>query len=228
MKVEDFVKNEFHSYLEKKEYYHTLWTPEFKAHLSEFLRKWEKIRRLEKKYTQIPFLEYPDLPFAPSVKKDFEWQWRMQSLKVMEQELAGKTNATVLEIAGWNGWLSNRLKSPQNQLVSVDLFADELDGLSSMKHYKNSWHAIQCNTEQLDFFHPVFDVILVNHALPFFVDAAAYCGQLKKLLQPKGKLILLGLNFYKETSRKQQEIIAFQNYYMETHNFSVFFNESKG
>jgi SAM-dependent methyltransferase len=80
----------------------------------------------------------------------------------------------------------------------------------------------------LHFFKPVFDCIIVNHALSFIPNPVNYCEHLKLLLKPGGKLILLGLNFYADTSLKQKAIHSFKNYYLNKYVFSVFFKDAKG
>jgi 2-polyprenyl-3-methyl-5-hydroxy-6-metoxy-1,4-benzoquinol methylase len=226
--LEQFIKKEFLPQLENHSVYSFLGSSDFKKKLTEYLISWEFIRKKEKNYTHIPFSEYRDLPDALSVKKDFEWHWRKYSLKVLEKEILTAKKLLVLEIGGWNGWLSNRIAGSGNTLVTCDFFADDVDGLLSKKHYKNEWMSVQCDTENLSFFEPVFDVVILNHALSFFPNPADYCHHLKTLLKPGGKIILLGLNFYESVEKKQKEVAAFEHYYQSKYGFKVNFKNAKG
>lgn len=226
MEIKDSVKSSYHDLLEQNSCYYSLLESDFKIRLTKFLNQWEPIRAAEKAQ-KIPFAEYPQLPFAPSIKHDFEWKWRKKSWAQLLPILKKNKTQKVLEIGSWNGWLSNQLCACGYDVLALDFFSDESDGLASKKHYPHLWDAIQCNAFKPDFLNPVFDTIIVNHCLQFSLDPFAFCTALQKLLLPGGKIIVLGVNFYKNPVAKINSISAVKEHYMRSYNFEIFLQDTK-
>ncbi len=228
MKLNELIKEAYLPLLEEKNGFHLLCEPEFKNSLYNYLSNWEVIRKKEKNYTPIPPEQYAELPIAPAVKNDFEWKWRKQSLAQVEKQIQQKNKPLILDLACWNGWLSNALTEKKYEVLAVDLFADEVDGMACKKFYKNTWHSVQCDTENLHFLNPVFDVIVVNHALQFMPQPIEYCNRLKQLLKPDGLILLAGINFFSLSKRKHEQVENFKNHFQNKYNFSVFFKPCRG
>jgi len=228
MKLNELINEVYLPLLEEKNGFHILCEPEFKSSLYNYLSNWEKIRKKEKNYTPIPPEQYPELPIAPAVKNDFEWKWRKQSLALVEKQIHKKNKPLILDLACWNGWLSNALTEKKNEVLAVDLFADEIDGMACKKFYKTTWHSIQCDTENLNFLKPLFDVIVVNHALQFMPQPIDYCNRLKKLLKPDGLILLAGINFFSQSKKKHEQVESFKKHFKNKYNFSVFFKPCSG
>ena len=226
MEIKDSVKSTYHKLLRENKFYSSLLEPDFKVRLENFLHAWEPIRAAENRI-HIPFDEYPQLPFAPSVKQDFEWTWRCLSLTQLLPFLEKNKTQNILEIGSWNGWLSNQLCALGNDVLALDFFSDERDGLQSKKHYSQHWKSLQCNVYQTHFLEAQFEVIIVNHCLQFCPEPLAFCRELQKLLLPGGKIFLLGLNFYQNPMNKIKAVDAYKKAYKLKHNFTIFLQETK-
>lgn len=172
---------------------------------------------------------YNLLPINPNTHFVFEWKLRQEGLTIVEKEIDNKTNLTVLEVSCSNGWLSHHLHNWGHDLVSVDYFNDEMFGLKSKFKYENSeWLTVQCDVENLTFFEPVFDLIIVNHSIQFFKDVESTIMQLKKLLNPKGKIIFLGLFIFINDEIKRKAVKSSTEKHFEKYGFNLFFAPTKG
>jgi SAM-dependent methyltransferase len=200
--------------------------PEFKNGLSAFLDQFKKIRIAEnisaKKIT-----DYKNLPFSKEVKDDFEWKHRKSSLKIIEKEIAAKVNLNILEIGSWNSWLTNRL-AKKHKVIAVDYFIDETDGLLSKNNYKGNWTSIQMDIAEVNVFAVKFDLIIINHCLQFFADPIQYLDEVKKLLNPYGQIIIIGLSIYSDSKNKEIEVAKFKEYYQKKYSCNILLRPSKG
>ena len=135
----------------------------------------------------------------------------------------------ILEIGAWNGWLSNALAGMGHALIAVDYFADKKDGLGAKAFYKNEWIALQTDLAETNIFkNGVFDIIILNHGLQFFTDPVNYLENIKHLVKPGGRIICLGLSFYKNTSDKKQKVEEFSTHHLDKYGFSIFLHPTKG
>ena len=200
---------------------------ECRKRLDEFLRQYEAVRASETRSLH-PIADYRALPFGKHVHDEFEWEFRQYSLRAIERLLRGRIDRSTLEIGPWNGWLSNRLVEMGCEVLAVDYFSDDMDGLRAQRHYLNRWRTLQMDIGELDFRDRSFDVVIVNHCLQFFANPASYIERLKSLLRDNGLLILSGLTFYRDASRKQLAVQSFRERFMDLYGFEVFFAPTKG
>lgn len=196
----------------------------------------DKIKHFEKQYIPVKksttfddIKDHENLPINPGTYFPFEWKLRQEGLAIVNHELAGKRRLKILEVSTFNGWLTHHLHNNGHKVVSVDYFSDEVFGLKSKFNYReHDWLSVQCNMEELSFFEPVFDVIIFNHAIQFFKDTHTIITQLKKLLNPNGSIIFLGLFFFMDARKKQQEVESYSTEHFSKHGFNVFFAPTKG
>jgi len=200
--------------------------PTFKDQLHQFLQRYTEIAKQQNPPT-IPFTEYPNLPFSNAATGE-QWRFRRSSYKVLNKLLKNESPKQILEIAGWNGWLTHHLVRWGHEVISCDIFADEVNGLSAKKHYKEEWLSIQADTSRLDFFTIKFDVIVVNHCLAYMQDPLQFISQLQPLLSDNGKIILMGICLFKNPDRKKKATRQFKQYYREKFGFDIFLRETKG
>lgn len=198
----------------------------FKQELEKFISRYAAVRK-EQLLHSIPYSEYPFLPFSSSATGE-QWQFRRASYRVMKQLLKYEQPKKIIEIGAWNGWLTHHLVSWGHDVVSCDIFLDEMNGLSSKKYYKEQWLAIQADTSMLNFFETKFDVIIVNHCLAYMQDPVEFTRNLFPLLSEKGKIILLGLTIFKNPVPKAREVEKFRRHYKEKFKFDIFLRPTKG
>jgi SAM-dependent methyltransferase len=196
----------------------------------------DKIKLFEKQYIPVKKSSTVDhikdhelLPINPATYFPFEWKLRQEGLAIVQQEIANKGQLKILEVSTFNGWLTHHLHNMGHAVVSVDYFSDEVFGLKSKFIYRNNdWLAVQCNLEELTFFEPVFDVIIFNHAIQFFNNTNHIISQLKRLLKPGGQIIFLGLFFFMDSTKKQEQVESYSKEHFNNHGFNVFFAPTKG
>ena len=203
-------------------------SPEFEKKLEEYLPVFEDMRTKEGKAPSFNPEEYPLLPYLESVKNDFEWKFRRQGMDILTKMLPSEPQQ-ILEIGAWNGWLSNRLAGMGHDVIAVDYFADKKDGLGAKSFYKNDWIALQTDIAETGIFNDkVFDIIIVNHGLQFFTDPLNYLENLKPLMKPGGRIICLGLSFYKNSSGKKHKVEKFSADHFRKYGFPIFIHPTKG
>ena len=110
------------------------------------------------------------------------WNQRHHEMIFIRKELHPYTGLKILEIGAWNNWLTNKLIFDRQQVVAVDYFDDEFDGLGARKHYNHpNWSSIQMDPEYPELIDNSFDVIIFNHNLPYFtrstIDSAEVQGK---------------------------------------------------
>jgi SAM-dependent methyltransferase len=220
--IEHFIKPHI-KYIQSDGIYKIL-DSEFENRLNRFLKRYAEIHNEEEIET---VNDYEALPNINNSKHPFEWKLRQEGLKIIEKEIT-TTDNNILEIGTFYSWLTHHL-SKKNNVVCLDYFDSKVYGLGSKQHFKNNnWIAIQCKTEEPTFLQPIFDVIIVNHALQFYTNIEKGIEELKKLLKPGGKLILLGVYLFKDSSKKQLAVQQFVEEYKNKHQFDIFLNPTKG
>jgi SAM-dependent methyltransferase len=142
--------------------------------------------------------------------------------------LVGTRPLRVLDIGAWNGWLSHRLALIGHDVTAVDYFADPHDGLGARRFYRTTWQAIQMDLTDLSPLPPAFDRIVLNRCVAFQGDATAYVAQAQAKLAPGGSLLLTGLAFYRDPSRKARAVADTTRDYRERHGVEMFLNPTKG
>jgi ubiquinone/menaquinone biosynthesis C-methylase UbiE len=160
--------------------------------------------------------DYEQLPFISSSKHKMDWKLRQEDVRNIERQIGRKPGLSILEVGPFNSWLSHRLQKGGHKLVCVDYFDDAAYGLKSKFFYRNhDWISIQCNMEELGFLQSCFDVIILNHGLQFFSSTEHPLVQLKKLLKPGGKLIILGIFIFRDDTLKRQQVAAYKKEFCE-------------
>ncbi len=180
---------------------------DFAPRLDRFLAGFQPLRASEDRRLLDPAI-YPQLPVASAVRQNHEWRLRAYDLDIIARLLAGRTGLRILDIGAWNGWLSHRLVGMGHQVIAIDYFVDEHDGLGARKWYDSDWAAIQMNLDDLSILADRFDAIILNRCLQFFVDPPAYAQTARQLLTPGGLLILTGLEFLRDPTSRQASVIA--------------------
>jgi SAM-dependent methyltransferase len=198
----------------------------FEKKLSEFLRRFEEINKRESK-SKIPYSAYKYLPSWNPIKNDPEWKFRQNSLNIVKAILGTRKKLRILEIGGWNGWLTHHLAKLGHKVVSIDYFVDDVNGLSAKKYYEENWVAIQMDIAGLDIFDIQFDLVIQNHNLQFVVDPVSHIETVKQLVGKDGMLLILGLPVYKNGFDKIKKIEAFKKYYRDKYDFDIYLDPLK-
>lgn len=194
----------------------------FKEQLYNWLEDFHDFRS-----NKIDPLDFENLPQS-GLKTDRNiWKARINDLKLIKKELK-KASLKILEIGSWNGWLANSLSKLGHQVVAVDFFIHENDGLKSRKHYSNpNWTSIQMNIDQLSDFNEQFDIIIFNRCFAYLNNFKDSIEDAKKLLKPKGKIIITGIN-YSKAEVEAKELTITKQLFKEKYDKHLLFKKTKG
>jgi 2-polyprenyl-3-methyl-5-hydroxy-6-metoxy-1,4-benzoquinol methylase len=229
--INDIIKLPENYDLDFSENIYGIYTREFKQRLSVFTKRFSEIQENEKR-NYLPFQLYEAFPDVDVPELTNEIYTRKQDLSFLKNQFFQpylSPGKRVLEIGGWNSWLTHKLHRQSLQVVTADIFRDEYNGLGSKKHYKNGdWLSIQTDLLQTDVYRSKFDVIIFNHCLQFLTDPHLLLEAYRSLLHEKGILIILGAAFHKNTKAKEAAVLANRLFYKENYKFELQFYPSKG
>lgn len=139
----------------------------------------------------------------------FEWRGRAQSADIVLGYVYRHQPKTILEIGGWNGWLTHHL-AQYAQVLAVDFFADDVDGLGAMKQYQTRWERLQMDITDLTILADTFDMVVINNGLHLLPDPIGTIRQAQGLVASRGMLIALELPIYRNPARRIRQMEQLQ------------------
>ena len=206
----------------------SLFSSERRDELDPYLRDFEQWREDRGDLLNDPSV-YPRLPEAPPGGDVGMWKLRKLDLALIRRLLQGRSRQRVLEIGGWNGWLSHQLSEDRHDVVAIDYFVHPFDGLRARKHFPEAgWRAVQMDLEDLTILQGPFDVIIFNHGLGTFIDPVQKVRDATALLASGGMMIATGLTVFKDTSRIEAHFKAVRCEFEEATGRDLFFKPMKG
>lgn len=198
--------------------------PDFEQKVTPFLNAFSDYR---KPYTdRIEVEKLRELPFSYTFDRN-TWEARKKDIGVFNR-LIGKEKGSlkVLDIGSWNGWFTHQLVKMGHEVVAVDLFIDEKDGLGANKYYDEDWTSIQLNLNALDLLDETFDVIILNRCLPYFENIERTLKLLKSRLRDSGVLFITGINKVRNPiliiENLKRSSLEFESRYKITFNMTSF------
>ncbi|MCP4420602.1 MAG: methyltransferase domain-containing protein [Chloroflexi bacterium] len=197
----------------------------FGEKLHAFTTQFSKLRQKEGRRLMDSAV-YEHLPYIQDARGEHEWRVRRYDLSVIRKLLKSRKTLRVLEIGAWNGWLSHHLSQMGYQVIAVDYFADEYDGLGAKKFYSSDWQAIQMDLRDLSIINQQFDLVILNRCVQFFENPPAYTMMAAQKVAPGGNLLLLGLQFFSNPRKKIQGVLDLQTHFNQ--NGFDFFKPIKG
>lgn len=209
---------------------HKIITSDFEEKLNIYLNKFTEIQKHENHYT-LPFTKFKEFPNIICKELSSEIFTRKQDIEIIKKHFSSslKQNNSVLEIGGWNGWLTKMFAEYNLDIISADIFEDERNGLKSKKHHINSnWTSIQTDILETDIYTKTFDIIVFNHCLQFYPNTDKLIEKYKQLLSKNGILLIIESTFYKNTTIKKIQTTKMLEYYKEKYQFEIQFYSSKG
>ncbi len=201
---------------------HSILSEELNKLLAEYIPAFEKYR--EPYLKSISSDDFRDLPYVNFDKAT--WKLRQYDLELVQSLMPAKRNK-ILEIGAWTGWLSHHL-AKENDLLALDYFTHELDGLAAKKFYSEDWLTVQMDLENFSIIQEKFDLIVVNRACSYFTDLNRSLEQIKTLLKPNGKIVLLGICYYSNTVQAKQRLTDLQVDFEQKSGIPFFFKTYKG
>jgi SAM-dependent methyltransferase len=204
---------------------------DFGRDLHAFLASFQSLRAVgDKRLLDLTVYEH-----LPAVRSDLgdaqfqlEWRLRRYDLAIVLERLRDRVRQSILDIGAWNGWLSHQLAKRDHAVTAIDYFVDKYDGLGARQFYNTHWQAIQMDLVDLSVLDGCFDVIIVNRCLQFFTEPIAYVAGLQQKLSAGGMLIITGLQFFDDSSRKAREVAEMLSWHRRRYGFNLFLRPSKG
>jgi len=184
--------------------------------LNEYLPAFEKYRSVIESSIIDPN-EMAGLPYNQSTRL---WTERVKDIEFLQPKI--KDQSEILEVGGWNGWLTNWL-SKKNSVTSIDYFINERDGLKARKHYKNAnWTSIQCAPSSIQFMESKFDYIIFNRGIQFYANLPELIRICQAKINPGGSIIITGLNFYTKSSSHVENYDQVAAEFQRNHGISFY------
>lgn len=219
---------QFPNLLQKKGDYWQYLTPEFGSYLQNYLEVFE-LHRKENGVIPPTEKDWKQLPFGPFANNS-DWKWRRQSLSIIQDFTKNKHFDCLLEIGPWNGWLTKYLAQKSKTVVGTDYFVYPFDGIGNLQSLSENIVAVQCNVNTVshDFKEKSFDLIVLNHCLSYTENPVDFVQNLIPLLTEKGKIIALGITFYKDSSSQSLRVQQQATSFFEKYNRNLYINPVKG
>ncbi|MCL4256835.1 MAG: methyltransferase domain-containing protein [Anaerolineae bacterium] len=176
-----------------------LLSPELASRLEAIAHHRERVR------VDLPTIaDYDGLPYNMA-HTGFEWRGRAQSADIVLRYIGKYQPKTILEIGGWNGWLTH-LMTKSASVLAVDFFADAIDGLGAMRHYQTQWERIQMDITDLTILGDKFDMVVINNGIHLLPDPIGTIRQAINLVADGGMLIALELPIYRNPQKRIAQI----------------------
>lgn len=153
----------------------------------------------------------------------FEWRFRCQDIPIVRRLLRGK-QLRILEIGGWNGWLTHHLVRWGHSVTAVDYTAHPDDGLGAMRHYDVTWEAVQMDVTDLTPLDRRFDLAIINHGLHLFPAPVDYVAHVQQFAE---SVLLLGLVFYRDPSRRVAQVDALKRNFEAQYGLPFYFKPTR-
>lgn len=162
--------------------------PEFETYLKQYLQKFEVFRN-----NRFSKSDWEKLPFGDKAQNE-SWALRRSSLKIISKEIKKTRPEMALEIGAWNGWLSKYIAPECSLLIASDYFVHPFDGIGSIEQLHPNICALQTDLALIssNFKQNSFDLIVLNHVLPFVINPTEYLLNLIPLLKKNGKILAIG------------------------------------
>ena len=199
---------------------------EFGRHLGAFIETLVRFRTAENKRVTNPKV-YEGLPFALA-RENAEWRVRCHDLAIIRRLIAGRGRQRILDVGASNGWLSHQLALLGHEATAVELFTDRYDGLKAKQFYSTDWCAIQMDLADLSVLNQQYDVVIVNHGLPFYPDPSACLAGARVRVAAGGLLILIGLGFFRDPAERIRLLAARQRNHRERYGTDFFLRPTRG
>lgn len=168
--------------------------PERESHYARFIRDYERIRRLEGRFSAEASY-YRALPFQDlSGRFPADWKIRAASFRLLEKLLPPRSS--VLDLGAGNGWLSNRLSLSGHEVHAVDLLVNPEDGLGAWKHYKTNFTPVQAEFMFLPFPAASADVVIFNASLHYAESYEQTLAESLRVLSADGLLVIMDSPVY--------------------------------
>jgi SAM-dependent methyltransferase len=170
---------------------------------TRFLEDYTRVRHAEGRGSDDPTY-YRALPYSDLTGRN-SWQWAIRArtyrhfeshvLAPFEREVGRPLD--IIDLGAGNGWTSHRLALRNHQVVALDIFTDNKDGLKATKHYPVKFAPVAAEFDQLPFPDSAFDLVLYNASIHYSADYVRTLREARRCLRPNGRLVIMDSPVYK-------------------------------
>ena len=168
---------------------------------------------------------YSDLPF--SIQTD-TWKERQKDINIIDALIKSKNELEILDIGSWNGWLPNYYTKKGHNVIAINMFTDEFNGLTAHKKYQTRYISLQLMTHEIYRIQHKFDVIIFNRNWAYFQNHQNVFNDAKKLLSKNGIIVFTGLPFYKNPNNIITSLVNVNRKYKNKYDIDLLYKPSKG
>ncbi|WP_339833383.1 methyltransferase domain-containing protein [uncultured Flavobacterium sp.] len=195
-----------------------------KDKLSYFLNSFDNYRtQTNQKITDSNL--YSNLPFSIN---DNSWKSKQKDIYIVDKICGTRKELRILDIGGWNGWLSNYLTMKGHTSVTTDIFIDRFDGLKAVNHYNNPFVALQLLPNEIWRVQESFDLIIFNRNWAYLENHQEILSMAKSKLNKNGTILFTGLTFYKNSSKIEKQISESSDYFEKKYGIPLLYFKTKG
>lgn len=153
-------------------------------------------------------LPYEDL----SGKSSAQWAIRAATYRYFERRVLHPVERAlgrpldVLDLGAGNGWMSYRLSLRNHRPIAIDIFRDELDGLTATQHYPKRFPVIEAEFDHLPLGDGCADLAVFNSSVHYSTDYRKTLGSALRCLRPDGRLVILDSPVYRRREHGLQMV----------------------
>jgi 2-polyprenyl-3-methyl-5-hydroxy-6-metoxy-1,4-benzoquinol methylase len=205
----------------------------FAAELQVFSATLRQMRTDTSKRLSAPAI-YDQLPCALSMQQYKEWRTRCRDLQLVKRLITnhfgprGTVSLKILDVGAYNGWLSHNLARLGHEVTGIEYFRDPFDGLGARQFHTAVWYPIQMDLLDLSLLDQMYEVVIMNHGLCFFPNPVSYVEQLLKKVAPGGLFVAIGLQFWRNPRKRQEQIAARQRAYLQRYGRQMLLRPAPG
>jgi ubiquinone/menaquinone biosynthesis C-methylase UbiE len=170
---------------------------------TRFLEDYARIRHAEGRGSDDPAY-YRALPYSDlSGRNSWQWAIRARTYRHFENhvlapfEKEARRPLDILDVGAGNGWTSHRLALRKHQVIALDIFMDEEDGLKATKHYPVKLAPVAAEFDRLPFPDSAFDVVLYNASIHYSTDYYGTLREARRCLRRDGRVVIMDSPVYK-------------------------------
>ena len=132
-------------------------------------------------------------------------QWRMRGVSWRHVQrtvldplaAAAGRGLDVVDLGAGIGWLSHRLRRSGHRPISIDVSADDVDGLRAASHLTPDWPLVQAHFDHLPLPAASVDVCIFNASLPYTTNLVSTLSEASRVLRPDGRIVVMDSPVYR-------------------------------
>ena len=191
----------------------------------QFIEDYTRIRHAEGRGSgdSAYYRELPDRDLTG--RNSDQWRIRALSFRHFERTIlaaaereAGRA-LDVLDLGAGNGWMSHRLALRKHNVVALDIFRDDQDGLGALVHYPVRPMAVAAEFDHLPFRGSAFDLAIYNSSFHYSSDYRRTLAEVRRCLRPSSRVVIMDSPLYRCREHGEKMRVERQAQFEAVHGF---------